>query len=115
MYAFDSTTIDLCLSLFPWAPFQKGKAGIKMHTLLDLRGNIPTVIHVTDARVGDVRCFRTLYPKRARSTFSIADTWISRNSIGSISPRILRHPRLEKSCLPAALLTSGGSRHGATL
>jgi hypothetical protein len=54
VYAFDSTTIDLCLALFPWAPFQKGKAAIKLHTLLDLRGNIPTVIHITHGRIGDV-------------------------------------------------------------
>jgi hypothetical protein len=54
VYAFDSTTIDLCLALFPWAPFQKGKAAIKLHTLLDLRGSIPTVIHVTHGRIGDV-------------------------------------------------------------
>jgi len=53
-YAFDSTTIDLCLSLFPWASFRKTKAGVKAHTLLDLRGNIPTWVHVTSASVHDV-------------------------------------------------------------
>jgi len=49
VYALDSTTIDLCLSLFPWAKFRKHKAGIKLHTLLDLRGNIPTFIRITEA------------------------------------------------------------------
>src|SRR5271169_1753508 len=48
LYALDSTTIDLCLALFPWAQFRRRKAAVKMHTLLDLRGNIPTFIRVTD-------------------------------------------------------------------
>lgn len=55
VYALDSTTIDLCLSLFPWAQFRKHKAAIKMHTLLDLRGNIPTVIWITSGKVHDVK------------------------------------------------------------
>jgi hypothetical protein len=54
VYALDSTTIDLCLSVFPWAKFRKTKAGIKLHTLLDLRGNIPTFIEITDALLHDV-------------------------------------------------------------
>jgi hypothetical protein len=53
-YAFDSTTIDLCLSLFPWARFRKKKAAVKLHTLIDLRGPIPCFIHVTDGKVHDV-------------------------------------------------------------
>ena len=48
LYALDSTTIDLCLSLFPWAIFRKRKAAIKLHTLLDIKANIPTFIHITD-------------------------------------------------------------------
>jgi hypothetical protein len=51
LYALDSTTIDLCLSLFPWARFRKHKAAVKMHTLLDLHGSIPTFIHITDGAV----------------------------------------------------------------
>jgi hypothetical protein len=54
LYAFDSTTIDLCLSLFPWAHFRKTKAAVKMHTLLDLRGSIPTFISLTTGKVHDV-------------------------------------------------------------
>jgi len=54
VYAFDSTTIDLCLSVFPWARFRKSKGGVKMHTLLDLRGNIPSFIKITQAKVHDV-------------------------------------------------------------
>ena len=54
VYALDSTTIDLCLSLFEWAPFRSTKAAVKMHTLLDLRGSIPTFIHVSDGKMHDV-------------------------------------------------------------
>ena len=54
VYAFDATTIDLCLSVFPWAPFRTTKAAIKLHTLLDLRGSIPTVIHITDGKTHEV-------------------------------------------------------------
>ncbi len=54
VYALDSTTIGLCLSLFDWAPFRSTKAAVKMHTLLDLRGAIPAFIHVSDGKLGDV-------------------------------------------------------------
>ena len=54
VYALDSTTIDLCLSLFDWAPFRSTKAAVKMHTLLDLRGSIPTFIHISDGKLHDV-------------------------------------------------------------
>ena len=54
-YAFDSTTIDLCLELFPWARFRKTKAAIKLHTLLNLRGSIPEFIHITEGRIHDVK------------------------------------------------------------
>ncbi len=54
VYALDSTTIDLCLSMFPWAPFRSTKAAVKMHTLLDLRGAIPSFIHISDGKLHDV-------------------------------------------------------------
>jgi hypothetical protein len=54
VYAFDSTILDLCLSVFPWAKFRRGKAGIKLHTLLDLHGNIPVIIRITPAKIHDV-------------------------------------------------------------
>ncbi|MHB1201212.1 MAG: IS4 family transposase [Polaromonas sp.] len=54
VYALDSSTIDLCLSLFDWAPFRRAKAAIKLHTLLDLRGSIPSFIHISDGKMGDV-------------------------------------------------------------
>lgn len=55
VYAFDSSTVDLCLSLFPWARFRKTKAGIKLHTQIDLRGAIPVYIDITEAKVNDVK------------------------------------------------------------
>jgi len=63
VYALDSTTIDLSLSLFPWAPFQKSKAAIKLHTLLDLRGNIPSVIRISDGRTSDISMLDHLHPE----------------------------------------------------
>jgi len=62
-YALDSTTIDLCLSLFPWATFRKNKAAIKMHTLMDLRGSIPSFIEITDGKVHDVNILDVLIPE----------------------------------------------------
>src|SRR5258705_1553043 len=63
LYALDSTTIDLCLSLFPWAKFHKHKAAVKMHTLLDLHGNIPTFISITDGKVHDVNILDEIMPE----------------------------------------------------
>ena len=63
LYALDSTTIDLCLSLFPWARFRQHKAAIKLHTLLDLRGNIPTFIGITDGKVHDVKMLDEILPE----------------------------------------------------
>jgi hypothetical protein len=77
LYALDSTTIDLCLTLFPWARFRRAKAAVtgvpsdrssslgwsKMHTLLDLRGNIPTFIHITDGKVADVNVLDDIFPE----------------------------------------------------
>jgi hypothetical protein len=63
VYALDSTTIDLCLSVFPWAPFRSTKAAIKLHTLLDLRGNIPTFIHISDGKWHDINLLDHLMPE----------------------------------------------------
>ena len=63
LYALDSTTIDLCLSLFPWARFRKYKAAVKMHTLLDLHGNIPTFTRITDGKVHDVKILDEIMPE----------------------------------------------------
>ena len=63
LYALDSTTIDLCLSLFPWARFRQHKAAVKMHTLLDLHGNIPTFVRITDGKVHDVNILDEFLPE----------------------------------------------------
>jgi transposase len=70
-YALDSTTIDLSLSLFPWAPFRTTKAAVKMHTLLDLRGNIPSFIHISDGKLHDVNILDQLIPEAG--TFYVMD------------------------------------------
>jgi IS4 transposase len=63
VYALDSTTIDLCLSLFPWAKFRRHKGAVKMHTLLDLHGNIPTFISITNGKVHDVNILDEIAPE----------------------------------------------------
>ena len=63
VYVFDSSTVDLCLSVFPWARFRRTKAGIKIHALLDLRGNIPTFVGVSEARLHDVNMLDRLMPE----------------------------------------------------
>jgi hypothetical protein len=63
VYAFDATTIDLCLSVYPWAPFRSTKAAIKLHTLLDVRGSIPTFIHISDGKMHEVNVLDALTPE----------------------------------------------------
>jgi len=63
VYALDATTIDLCLSVFSWAPFRSTKAAVKLHTLLDLRGNIPTFIHISDGKMHEVNILDQLLPE----------------------------------------------------
>lgn len=63
VYALDASTIDLCLSVFPWASFRSTKSGVKLHTLLDLRGNIPTFLHISNARLHDVNALDMLAPE----------------------------------------------------
>ena len=63
VYALDASTVDLCLSVFPWAPFRSTKAAIKLHTLLDLRGNIPSFLHISDGKLHDVNVLDLLLPE----------------------------------------------------
>lgn len=63
VYAFDATTIDLCLSVYPWAPFRSSKAAIKLHTLLDVRGSIPSFIHISDGKTHEVTVLDALTPE----------------------------------------------------
>ncbi len=71
VYALDATTIDLCLSVFSWAPFRTTKAAVKLHTLLDLRGNIPAFIHISDGKMHDVNVLDQLLPEAG--TFYLMD------------------------------------------
>src|SRR5437773_10397561 len=86
LYALDSTTIDLCLSLFPWAKFRRRKAAVKMHTLLDLHGNIPTFIRVTSGDVHDVNILDEIMPEAGFTLWTEA-TSIFRGSSSSHSAR----------------------------
>ena len=76
LYALDSTTIDLCLALFPWAKFRQRKGAVKMHTLLDLRGNIPAFIGITDGKVSDVTMLDEILPEAG--AFYVMDPWLHR-------------------------------------
>jgi len=76
VYALDSTTIDLCLSLFPWARFRKHKGAIKLHTLMDLRGSIPSFIKITDGKVHDVHMLDVLIPEPGSFMWLIEGIWI---------------------------------------
>jgi hypothetical protein len=74
VYALDSTTIDLCLSLFEWAPFCSTKAAVKIHTLLDLRGNVPAFMYVSNGKMSDVRMLDIL-PVEA-GCFLLPGSWL---------------------------------------
>lgn len=87
VYALDSSTVDLCLSLFDWAPFRSTKAAIKLHTLLDLRGVIPAFIHISDGKLHDVNVLDMLtHSKRVPSTSWTAATWTSSACTRCIRP-----------------------------
>jgi hypothetical protein len=86
VYALDSTTIDLCLALFPWARFRKRKGAVKLHTLLDLRGNIPTFIHISDGKLHDVNILDQI-AFAARSAGSKKRGVSSQRSAGSAKKR----------------------------
>jgi hypothetical protein len=107
LYALDSTTIDLCLSLFPWAKFRKRKAAVKMHTLLDLHGNIPTFISITDGKVHDVNILDEILPEavlrhgpRLRGFRAPLLVYAQR--------RFLRRAHQIQRAAPATLLAPGG-------
>lgn len=74
LYALDATTIDLWLSLFPWARFRQGKAAVKVHTLLDLRGSIPAFVYISEGRYGNVTSLNLISCSRCRySTIDVGD------------------------------------------
>ena len=78
VYALDSTLIELCLSMFPWAHYQSEHAAVKLHTLVDLRGNIPSFLYISDGKLNDVGCSTNCCPNQARFTSWIAATSITR-------------------------------------
>jgi hypothetical protein len=108
VYALDSTTIDLCLALFPWAPLQRSKAAVKLHTLLDLHGNIPTVVHITHGRISDVsQLDRLLF---GAGSFLHLGSWLRSFSASLSVPFgrvLLCHPRTQEHAIPPPLLPHG--------
>jgi hypothetical protein len=116
VYAFDASTIDLCLSVFAWAPFRSTKAAIKLHTLLDLRGNIPSFIHITDGKTHEVNVMddpgagaRRVLPDGPGLSGFLPAVCHPRGS------SFLRDPRQEQHQVQAALLASGGPDQHAVL
>ena len=108
-YALDSTTIDLCLSLFPWAKFRKHKAAVKMHTLLDLHGNIPTFIRITDGKVHDVNILDEILPEAG--AFYVMDRgYIDFERLYRLHALlgVLRRAHQRECLAPATLLASSG-------
>jgi hypothetical protein len=100
VYALDSTTIDLCLAVFPWAHFRTTKAAVKMHTLLDLRGNIPSFIHVSDASCTTFTRLTCCFRRRARSTSWIGAMSISPGSMCCIWPEPSSSPAPNRTSMP---------------
>ena len=116
LYALDSTTIDLCLSVFPWAKFRKHKGAVKMHTLLDLRGNIPTFIRITDGKVHDVNILDELLIEAG--AFYVMDRGyidFERLHAFTLCVGLLRGAHQRERAAPAPLLASGGQKHRRAL
>jgi hypothetical protein len=111
VYALDSTTIDLCLNLFPWARFRRTKAAIKLHTLLDLRGPIPSVLEITDGLCHDVNALDLLciepgaFYVMDRGYLDFARLYGLHQAGG-----VFRHPCAQALCLCAPSLASARSR-----
>ena len=116
LYALDSTTIDLCLSLFPWAKFRRHKAAVKMHTLLDLRGNIPTFIRITDGKTHDVNILDEFLPEPGAFYSHGSGLRRFRTSL-RVHPLlvVLRRANQEEHLAPTALLASRRQVHGGAL
>jgi hypothetical protein len=112
VYAFDASTIDLCLSVFAWAPFRSTKAAIKLHTLLDLRGNIPSFIRVTDGKTHEVNVMDDLVLEPG-AFLSVGPGLSGLRQIvcDSRSKSFLCDTSQKQYPLQAALLASGGSDH----
>jgi hypothetical protein len=117
LYALDSTTIDLCLSLFSWARFRQHKAAIKLHTLLDPHGNIPTFIGISDGKMADVRMLDEIVPEAG--AFYVMDRgYIDFERLYALSLsqfRFLRGAHEEEHPAAKALFARGGKEHWRAL
>ncbi len=116
VYALDSSTIDLCLSLFDWAPFRSTKAAIKLHTLLDLRGAIPAFIHISDGKLHDVNVLDMLAFEAG--AFYVMDRGyvdFARLVRAASGRRLLRHPCQVADGRTARVLGRHRSEHGCDL
>ncbi len=116
VYALDATTIDLCLTVFPWTPFRSTKAAVKLHTLLDLRGNIPSFIHISDGKMHDVNILYQLLPEAG--AYHVMDRGyvdFARLHCFAVSRELLCHTRQIEPEGGAPLFSSGGSDHGTDL
>lgn len=101
VYALDSTTIDLCLSLFDWAPFRSTKAAIKLHTLLDLRGAIPTFLHISDGKLHDVNVLDLQF---RRCLHQLLDRPVGIWMIFDLFDQVMRHVQRGQSRFDRLLL-----------
>ena len=114
MYALDATTIDLCLSMFPWARFRSTKAAVKLHTLLDLQGAIPSFVHISDGKLHDVNVLDLLVPEPG--AIYLMDRAYVRRLPAVLSPapsrRVLRHPGANnldaRRCIPGSATAANG-------
>ena len=109
VYAFDATTIDLCLSVYPWAPFRSTKAAIKLHTLLDLRGSIPSFIHISDGKTHEVNVLDALTPEPG-AFYLIDRGYMDFARLHALARgwQLLSHPRQARAARQASLLAPGG-------
>jgi hypothetical protein len=110
VYALDATTIDLCLSMFPWAPFRSTKAAVKLHTLLDLRGSIPTFIHISDGKMHDVNVLDLLLIE-AGAFYGSGLPGLREALRAGSGGRFLHHPCQAKPRCTARVFGAGGSRN----
>ncbi len=116
VYALDATTIDLCLSVFPWAHFRKTKGAIKLHTLLDLRGNIPSFIHISDGKLHEVNTL-DIIPVEPGAFYIMDRGYLDYARLYCSFPGcgLLRHQGQVQPEMPTGLLPSSGSEHGPDL
>jgi hypothetical protein len=101
VYALDATTIDLCLAVFPWAKFRSTKAAVKLHTLLDLRGAIPSFIHISDGKLHDANVLDLLLPEPGAFYIMDRGTSTSSGCIGCTKLRASLSPVPNPTCMPS--------------